>query len=217
LSAEKGDQAGRGVLLVVAGPTAVGKGTLISALLQQHPQIEWSVSCTTREPRGGEVEGEDYHFVTEAEFERMRRDGELLETALVHGSDRYGTPRKPVEEALAAGRDIVLEIDYQGARSIRAAMPEAVLVFVAPPSIEALKSRLEGRDTESPPEVARRLRTARTEIANLGMFQYVIVNDDLEEAIEALESVYRAERLHLSAAPWRGLQERLLEELDSEL
>ncbi len=217
MSADKGDQPRRGVLLVVAGPTAVGKGTLIKALLEQYPEIEWSVSCTTREPRETEVDGEDYHFVTEAEFERMRREGELLETAVVHGTDHYGTPRRPVEEALAAGRDIVLEIDYQGARSIRTAMPEAALVFVAPPSIEALKSRLEDRHTESDEEIARRLRSVRTEITNLGMFQYVIVNDELDKAIETLVAIYLAEGVRMRALRWQGLQERLLGELESEL
>lgn len=217
MTAENAPDRRRGILLVVAGPTAVGKGTLIHGLLERHSGIEWSVSCTTRRPRAGEVDGRDYHFVTEAEFERMRREGELLETAVVHGTDHYGTPRKPVEQALAEGRDIVLEIDYQGARSVRAAAPEAVLVFVAPPSIEALKGRLSGRNTESPDQAARRLRTARTEIANLGLFQYIIVNDRLAEAIDALEAIYLAERLRLRCAPWRSLQKRLLAELESEL
>jgi len=217
LSADDARQGERGMLLVVAGPSGVGKGTLISGLLEHHPRIELSVSCTTRGPRAGEVDGREYDFVTEAEFERMRGDGELLETAVVHGRDHYGTPRMPIEDALAAGRDIVLEIDYQGARSVRAAMPQAVLVFVAPPTIEALKARLSGRNTESPPELARRLRSARTEIANLEMFQYIIVNDRLDEAIDALEAIYLAERQRLRATPWRGLQNRLLADLDAEL
>jgi len=216
LSAHRDGQVRRGVLLVVAGPSGVGKGTLIKGILERHSGIEWSVSCTTRAPRSGEVQGREYYFVTEAEFERMRREGELLETAVVHGTDHYGTPRRPVEQALAAGRDIVLEIDYQGARSVRAAMPEAALVFVAPPSIEALKSRLENRKTESASAVARRLRSARTEVANLGMFDYLIVNDQLDQAIDALDAVYRAERLRLRAQPWRWLQAELLAGLDAE-
>ena len=217
MTAEGGGPGKRGILLVVAGPTAVGKGTVIGGLLERHPDIEVSVSCTTRKPRAGEVDGREYQFISEAEFERMRRDGGLLETAVVHGTDHYGTPRQPVEEALAAGRDIVLEIDCQGARSIRTAVPEAVMVFIAPQSIADLKQRSGGRDTEPPAELARRLRTARTEIANIGLFQYVIVNDRLDEAIDELEAIYRAECVRLRAVPWRSLQKKLLEELEPEL
>ncbi|MBD3291494.1 MAG: guanylate kinase, partial [Armatimonadia bacterium] len=135
--------------MVVAGPSGVGKGTLIRGLRERHDGIEWSVSCTTRDPRPGEVDGRDYHFVDRDEFLRMARENELLEWAVVHAHDFYGTPRAAVEEALAAGRDMVIEIDYQGARSMRAALPEAVLVFVAPPSIAALRDRLTGRNTEA--------------------------------------------------------------------
>ena len=154
---------GRGMLLVVAGPSGVGKGTIIEGLRARHCAIEFSVSVTTRSPRPGEVEGVDYRFVSEAEFLRMRREGELLEWA--RGAWHAGTMARcarPVAEALDEGRDIVLEIDYQGARSVRAALPEAVLVFVAPPSIEALVERLRGRNTETPETIRRRLRSART-------------------------------------------------------
>ena len=164
---------GRGILLVVAGPSGVGKGTMISGLLQRHPRVQWSVSCTTREPRPGEVEGRDYYFVSPTEFERMIAAGELLEWAIVHGADAYGTPRAPVEQALAAGRDMVLEIDYQGARSIRQALPEAVLVFVAPPSADALLSRLEGATLRTAGQL-RHLRSARTEFQHIGMFQFLM-------------------------------------------
>lgn len=208
---------GRGILLVVAGPSGVGKGTMISGLLQRHPRVQWSVSCTTREPRPGEVEGRDYYFVSPTEFERMIAAGELLEWAIVHGADAYGTPRAPVEQALAAGRDMVLEIDYQGARSIRQALPEAVLVFVAPPSADALLSRLEGRNTEDREAVLRRLRSARTEFLHIGMFQFLIVNDDLSLAIDALEAIYLAERQRLHRADWQGLQARLLAEMAERL
>jgi len=200
----------RGMLLVVAGPSGVGKGTLIRALLERHDQVQWSVSCTTREPRAGETPGVDYHFVSDDEFERMSRDGELLEWALVHGSDHYGTPLGPVEEALAVGRDIVLEIDYQGARSVRAALPEAVTVFVAPPSAEALTERLGERNTESAEAVRRRLRTAQIEFAYMGMFDYLLVNDDLERAIDDLEAIYLAEALAMRRSGMRALQQRLL-------
>jgi len=209
--------AGRGILLVVAGPSGVGKGTMISGLLERHPRVQWSVSCTTRDPRPGEVDGRDYHFVSPAEFERMIAAGELLEWAIVHGTHAYGTPRVPVEEALAAGQDMVLEIDYQGARSIRQALPEAVLVFVAPPSTEALLARLEGRNTEEPEAVLRRLRSARTEFRHMGIFHFLIVNDDLGAAIDALEAVYLAERQRLHRADWQGLQARLLGEMEERL
>lgn len=209
--------AGRGILLVVAGPSGVGKGTMISGLLERHPRVQWSVSCTTREPRPGEVEGRDYYFVSPAEFARMVAAGEMLEWAVVHGTHAYGTPRAPVEAALAAGEDMVLEIDYQGARSIRQALPEAVLVFVAPPSVEALLSRLEGRNTEAHEAVLRRLRSARTEFRHIGMFHFLIVNDDLQAAIEALDAVYLAERQRLHRADWQGLQARLLTQMEERL
>ncbi len=207
--------AGRGILLVVAGPSGVGKGTLIRGLREKHDGIEWSISCTTRDPRRGEVDGEDYHFVSRDEFLRMARRNELLEWAVVHGRDFYGTPRQPVEDALAAGRDMVIEIDYQGARSMRAALPEAVTVFVAPPSIAALRSRLTGRATESDDAVHRRLRSAQTEFEHIGMFQHLIVNDDLEQAIGALEAVYLAERQRTTRAHWRELRDELLEDLEA--
>lgn len=207
--------AGRGVLLVVAGPSGVGKGTLIRGLRERHPRIEWSVSCTTRDPRPGEEDGTDYHFVSRAEFLQMARERRLLEWAVVHERDFYGTPREPVEEALAAGRDMVIEIDYQGARSLRAALPESVLVFVAPPSIEALRERLTGRNTESDDALRRRLRSAQTEFEHIGMFTHLIVNDDLAQATEALEAVYLAERQRTTRAQFAKLRENLLEDLEA--
>lgn len=207
--------AGRGILLVVAGPSGVGKGTLIRGLRERHGGIEWSVSCTTRDPRPGELDGQDYHFLSREEFLRMARAGELLEWAVVHGRDFYGTPRKPVEEALSAGRDMVVEIDYQGARSVRAALPESVMVFVAPPSIDALRDRLAGRNTESDDAMRRRLRSAQTEFEHIGMFQHLIVNDELETAIDALEAIYLAERQRTTRAHWRDLRDELLEDLEA--
>lgn len=206
---------GRGVLLVVAGPSGVGKGTLIAGLRERHPEIEWSVSCTTRAPRPGEVDGEDYHFISREEFLKMAREGGLLEWALVHGSNLYGTPRAPVEEALAAGRDIVIEIDYQGARSMRAALPEAVTVFVAPPSVATLRERLLGRNTESADTVERRLRTAGTEFEHIAMFQYTIVNDDLETGIGELQAIFSAVKQRTMRRDWRGFQRQLLDDLEA--
>ncbi len=174
----------RSRLVVLAGPTAVGKGTVAGYIRRNHPDVLLSVSATTREPRPGEVDGVDYYFVSDAEFDRMIRDGELLEWATVHGAHRYGTPRKPVEDALAAGRSVLLEIDLQGARSVRRAMPDAVLVFLAPPSWDELVRRLTKRGTEDPAEQGRRLETAKVELAAEGEFDHVVVNRDVGEAAQ---------------------------------
>jgi guanylate kinase len=179
-------------LVVLAGPTAVGKGT-VSAYVREHfPDVWLSVSATTRQPRPGEVEGVHYHFVDEAEFARMERDGELLESAVVHGRNHYGTPRRPVEEALAAHRMALLEIDLQGARQVRTSMPEALFVFLAPPSWAELERRLVGRGTEDAEERARRLDTARVELAAEEEFDETIVNDDVRRAAEELVSLMRS-------------------------
>lgn len=169
-------------LTVLAGPTAVGKGT-VSAYIREHfPEVRLSISATTRPPRPGEIDGVHYYFVSDAEFDRMIASDELLEWATVHNSYRYGTPRIPVEQALASGQRVLLEIDLQGARSVRAAMPEAILVFLLPPSWDELVRRLTGRGTESAEEQARRLDTARVELAAQGEFDARVVNADVETA-----------------------------------
>lgn len=173
---------GRSRLLVLAGPTAVGKGTVAAYIKEHHPEIVLSVSATTRAPRPGEVEGEHYYFVSDAEFDRMVSDGELLEHATVHNRHRYGTPRAPIEAALAAGSTVLLEIDLQGARQVRAAEPSATLVFLLPPSWDELVDRLVGRGTEDAEERARRLRTAKVELAAQGEFDYRVVNDEVSHA-----------------------------------
>jgi guanylate kinase len=179
-------------LVVLAGPTAVGKGT-VSAYVRDHfPEVWLSVSATTRMPRPGEREGVHYHFVDEAEFARMERDGELLESAVVHGQNHYGTPRKPVEQALAAHRMALLEIDLQGARQVRESMPEALFVFLAPPSWDELVRRLVGRGTEDEEERARRLETAKVEMAAEDEFNVTVVNDDIRRAAEELVSLMRS-------------------------
>lgn len=175
---------GRSRLVVLAGPTAVGKGTVAAHIKEHHPEIHLSVSATTRRPRPGEVDGEHYFFVDDAEFDRMIADGELLEYATVHNAHRYGTPRKPIEEALAAGRTVLLEIDLQGARQVRDADSSATLVFLLPPSWDELVQRLVGRGTEDAAERARRLRTAKTELASQGEFDYRVVNDDVARAAD---------------------------------
>lgn len=173
---------GRSRLLVLAGPTAVGKGTVASYIKQHHPEIHLSVSATTRAPRPGEVDGEHYYFVDDAEFDRMIAEGELLEYATVHNKHRYGTPRRPIEKALAEGRTVLLEIDLQGARQVRKAEPSATLVFLLPPSWDELVQRLVGRGTEDDEERARRLRTAKTELAAQNEFDYRVVNDEVARA-----------------------------------
>jgi guanylate kinase len=178
-------------LVVLAGPTAVGKGTVASYIRRHHPEVRLSVSATTRPPRPGEVEGEHYYFVDDAEFDRMVEAGELLEWATVHNAFRYGTPRRPVEEAIAAGNSVLLEIDIQGARSVRRAMPEATLVFLLPPTWEELVRRLVGRGTESPAEQQRRLETAKVELAAVEEFDHQVVNVDVGEAAQKVVDLMR--------------------------
>ncbi|HYO86468.1 MAG TPA: guanylate kinase [Dermatophilaceae bacterium] len=183
------DPASRRRLVVLAGPTAVGKGTVSRYIREHHPQVWISVSATTRPPRPGEVDGDHYHFVTPAEFDRMRTEGRLLESACVHGRAWYGTPRDPVEEVLAAGRPALLEIDIQGARQVRRTMPDCLMVFLAPPSWDELVRRLVGRGTESEAEREDRLATARWEMAASVEFDRAIVNDDVRRAGEELVSL----------------------------
>ncbi|TFC83636.1 guanylate kinase [Cryobacterium sp. TmT2-59] len=179
-TSRRGESAAR--LVVLAGPTAVGKGTVAAYIRQHYPDVHLSVSATTRAPRPGETEGVSYFFVDDAEFDRMVDAGELLEWATVHNAYRYGTPRGPVDEALSHGDSVLLEIDIQGARAVRRAMPEARLVFLLPPTWEELVRRLIGRDTESGAEQTRRLETAKLELAAQGEFDFRVVNHDVAEA-----------------------------------
>lgn len=179
-------------LAVLAGPTAVGKGTVAAHVREHHPEVWVSVSVTTRAPRPGEVDGVHYHFVDDDEFERRRQAGELLEWAVVHGRAKYGTPRQPVLDAIEQGRQPLLEIDLQGARQVRRTMPEAYFVFLAPPSWAELERRLAGRGTEDHDERQRRLATARQELAAAAEFDEVIVNDDVHRAAENLVSLLRS-------------------------
>jgi guanylate kinase len=177
----------RGRLVVLAGPSGVGKSSLVHEARNLYPNLWFSVSATTRAQRPGEIDGLDYHFVTDEEFDRMIADDELLEWANIHrGTHRSGTPRSPIEARLAEGRPALLELDLQGARAVRAAMPEAVLVFISPPSWDILVDRLVGRGTESPDVVERRLRTAKDELAARDEFDFEVVNDDVRRAAEDL-------------------------------
>jgi guanylate kinase len=184
----------RGVarVFVITGPSGVGKGTLIRGLMERLPQLELSVSATTRAPRAGEVDGVDYHFLTREEFDRRVADGEFVEHADYAGRS-YGTLRSELEDRVRAGKPVVLEIEVQGARQVRAAMPEAVQVFIAPPSLDALRARLIGRGTDDAQEVERRLRVAEQELAAQPEFAHVVVNDRLEDALDALTKVVAAE------------------------
>lgn len=169
-------------LVVLAGPTAVGKGTVSQYIRENYPDVLLSISATTRQPRPGEVHGVSYYFVSDDEFDAMIERGEFLEWATVHNSHRYGTPRGPIEEALRAGRSVLLEIDIQGARQVRAADPDAVLVFLLPPSWDELVRRLVGRGTETEQEQRRRLETAKVELAAVDEFDYQVVNATVEDA-----------------------------------
>ncbi len=191
----------RGLCLVVAAPSGAGKSTITRALLKSEPLLSLSVSATTRAARPGEREGEHYYFRTPSEFRNMVDNGELLEWAEVF-SRRYGTPRGPVEHALADGRDVAFDIDWQGHRQLRAALPDDVLsVFILPPSLEALESRLKARGGDDPAEIARRMKAARSEISHWAEFDHVVVNDNLDHAIDSVRSVLHAGRVATRRQP----------------
>ena len=171
---------------VISGPSGVGKGTVCAVLRERYPDAFYSISATTRAARAGEIEGLSYHFVTPETFRRMIEDGDLLEWAVVHGQNYYGTPRRPVEEALAAGRVVVLEIDLQGARQVKRNLPEAKLLFLMPPTWEELVARLAGRGTEDEAAQRRRLETAKQDLASIDEADHVVVNGEIEETVKAL-------------------------------
>ncbi len=179
-------------VFVITGPSGVGKGTLIRGLMERHPQLELSVSATTRGPRPGERDGVDYHFLTREEFDRRVGENEFVEHADYAGRS-YGTLRSELDDRVRAGRPVVLEIEVQGARQVRAAMPEAVQVFIAPPSLDALRTRLVGRGTDDAEEVERRLRVAEQELSAQPEFGHVVVNDRLEHALDQLTAIVSGE------------------------
>ncbi|MEZ0049700.1 guanylate kinase [Mycobacterium sp. MAA66] len=177
-------------VVVLSGPSAVGKSTVVSCLRQQVPDLHFSVSATTRSPRPGEVDGVDYTFVTPERFQQLIDDGELLEWADIHGGlHRSGTPAQPVRQAVADGHPVLIEVDLAGAQAVKAAMPEVLSVFLAPPSWDVLRERLVGRGTESPEVQARRLETARAELAAQKSFDVIVVNSQLESACAELVSL----------------------------
>ena len=191
----------RSRLIVLAGPTAVGKGTVAAEVRRNHPEVWLSVSATTRDPRPGEENGVHYWFVSDDDFDAMIERGDLLEWATVHGTHRYGTPRGPVELALASGHPAMLEIDLQGARQVRRTMPEALFVFLKPPSWEELVRRLVGRGTETEAQRERRLATAREELAAESEFDVTVVNHEVHAAADELVALMTFDQ---ASAPARG-------------
>ena len=180
----------QGCVVVLSGPSAVGKSTVVKCLRERLPELLFSVSATTRAPRPGEVDGVDYHFVSPEAFQQLIDTGDLLEWAEIHrGLHRSGTPAQPVRDAMAAGRPVLIEVDLAGARAVKGALPEAVSVFLAPPSWEDLERRLAGRGTETPEVMQRRLDTARAELAAQNDFDVIVVNRQLESACAELVSL----------------------------
>ncbi|GAA1480696.1 guanylate kinase [Gordonia sinesedis] len=180
----------RGRLVVLVGPSAVGKSTVVARVRELVPNLYFSVSATTRKPRPGEIDGRDYHFVSDAEFDRMIADDELLEWAEIHGGlQRSGTPMAPIGDALDAGSPVLVEVDLEGARNVERRLPEAITVFLAPPTWDDLVARLAKRGTENPAAVERRLATARTEMAARGEFDHVLVNTEVDPVAEQLVSL----------------------------
>ena len=185
----------RGLMLVLSSPSGAGKTTLARRLLDAEPGVEMSVSCTTRKQRNGEAEGRDYHFIDRETFAGMRDRGEFLEWAVVF-DNYYGTPRKPVEELLGAGRDVLFDVDWQGAQSLRDDSPDDVVtVFILPPSGRALEQRLTERAQDAPEIVAARMRGASNEIQHWGEYDYVVINHDIDQALAAVRAILAAERL----------------------
>lgn len=183
----------KGLLLVISGPSGAGKGTICRALREKMPGIGYSISATTRPPRPGEKDGESYFFVDRESFLKLVKEGAFLEWAEVYG-ELYGTPREPVEKALARGQDIILEIDTQGAAQVKRCYPEGVFIFVIPPSFTELERRIKGRGTESPAAISDRLAWVKKEMDQLDLYDYVVVNDRVEEAVAKIQAIIIAEK-----------------------
>ena len=183
----------KGMLIVISGPSGTGKGTLVERLMENDTSIHFSVSVTTRGPREGEIDGVHYHFITESAYDELLKQDAFLEHATVHGH-RYGTLRKPIEEGIERGENILLDIDPQGAIHVMRKKPDCVSIFILPPSYEALRVRLHTRNTDDPKEIACRLGNARGEVAQAAKYQYVLVNDDQQMAYEQLYHIVAAEK-----------------------
>ncbi|HLS17953.1 MAG TPA: guanylate kinase [Paenalcaligenes sp.] len=194
-----------GNVIIIAAPSGAGKSSLVNALLAKDPELQLSISCTTRPPRPGEKEAEHYYFVDTSEFEKLRDNNELLEWAFVHGN-YYGTPAGPITEQLRAGKDVLLEIDWQGARQVKRFFPHAIGIFILPPSIEALEHRLRTRGQDSESVITRRLLAAGGEMAHVTEFPYVIINKDFNVALNELQAIIQASRLRTHAQILRHTQ-----------
>lgn len=203
------DRRRHGTLFVVSAPSGAGKTSLCHELVTLLPDLRYSVSCTTRKPRPGEVESRDYHFVDEATFRGMIKEGAFLEWAEVYGN-LYGTPRAPIREWIAQGIDVLLDIDTQGALQIRQHEPEAVSIYILPPSLEALRRRLEDRKGDSPDEIAGRLKKAKDEVKHYHDYMHVIINDDFKFSVRQLEAIVLAERTRTAVLDLSVLEENLL-------
>ena len=203
------DRRRQGTLFVVSAPSGAGKTSLCQELVARLPDVRYSVSCTTRKPRPGEVESRHYHFVDEAMFRGMIKEGAFLEWAEVYGN-LYGTPRAPIREWIAQGIDVLLDIDTQGALQIRRHEPEAVSIYILPPSLEVLRRRLEDRKGDSPDEIARRLKKAKDEVKHYHDYMYVIINDDFKFSARQLEAIVLAERTRTAALDLSVLENDLL-------
>lgn len=197
----------KGQVLIICAPSGTGKSTLVGKLRKEFSQIGFSISCTTREPRDGEVDGREYYFLDREEFISRREKGEFAEWAEVHGNF-YGTPAKPVEEMLLKGTDVLFDIDFQGALQLRESIPDGVFVFLMPPSYADLDKRLKNRGTDSDEVIARRLKNARKEMEAATEFDYWIINDDIERAYAELRSVYLAGKVRRCSRP--GLLDNIL-------
>lgn len=202
------------MIVVLAAPSGAGKTTLAQTLVERRPDVVFSLSATTRAPRPGERDGVDYVFVDDAGFDGLIERGELLEWATVHGN-RYGTLRSGVLAALDAGRHVVLDIDVQGARDVRRTLPDAVLIFVLPPSAEEMKRRLLARGSESEDQLATRMRTARGELDAVAEFDHVIINDEFERAIADIEAILTGGRVREGAGPVTDMVDRLRADIDA--
>lgn len=179
----------RGRIFIISAPSGTGKSTVVAALRREKPELKFSISCTTRQKRGSEVDGRDYHFIDGKTFQKMVSKNEFAEWANVHG-EMYGTPRAALMDPIARGEDIILDIDVQGGMAIKKAFPDAISIFLMPPSLEVLKERLVGRGTDSPAKIALRLKNARTELTFKDRYDHVVTNGDLEQAVSELLSIF---------------------------
>jgi guanylate kinase len=207
-----------GTLIVLSGPSGAGKGTICSELLKKEKDLKLSISMTTRNPRGSEKDGIDYYFVTKKEFEKKISNGEFLEYAKVHGDNYYGTPKDKVEESLKNGEDIILEIDIQGALEVKEKMAEGIFIFIMPPSMRELRDRLVKRNTETKEKIVERFKNAYKEINEVTKYNYIVINDEIESAVEKVKAIILAEKCRVDRIEDFELnnQEELLHELLTE-